>query len=247
MSIVIDILLLLIFGLIVFFFTKFGLDRALLKIGRKWLSLAVALIIGPAITTLLENWFITDGITTAVHSSLVSLIENNANGYNLQELFANLPDGVRNFLEGLGADIPTLEAEFGSHTEASAEIIKAMAEKIAQPCVNIISSLIGMVIGFIIPWLFMLWLDYEIQKDTLPFFRVMDHIAGFLIGAAASYALLLGICLLLRTIFQIVMAFNAESGVMDIYNNSFIFRFISEFDTIGMFKDLFHNVGNILS
>ena len=247
MSILVDIVLILLFLLIVFFFTKFGLDRALLRIGRKWLSLAVALVIGPYITTILENWFITEGITNAVHASLTGLIEHNANGYNIKEVFDNLPVGFVNFLDGLGASLEALEAEFGSYTEANDEIIAAMAQRIAQPCINIISSIIGMIVGFIIPWAFMLWLDYEIQKDTLTFFRVMDHIVGFIVGVAVAYVFLLGICLLMRTIFQIVIAFDSASPVMDIYNKSIFFKFISEFDTIGTLKDIFHSAGALLS
>ena len=245
-SIIIDILFLSVFALIVFFFTKFGLDRALLRIGRKWLSLACALIIGPSITNLLERWFLTDGITSAVHKSLVTVIDHNANGYNLKELFEQLPQGFVKFLDGLGASLSALEAEFGSYTEAGDEIIFAMAERIATPCVNLISSIIGMVLGFVIPWLFMKWLTYEIEKDEIPFFRVLDRIGGFLVGAAAGYTVLLGVCLLVRTIFQITVAIDASVTVMDIYYNSFIFRFIGEFDTIGMIKRLIQAISDML-
>ena len=102
MSIAIDIVLVVIFLGIVIFFTKYGLDRALYKIGKAWLAVACSFFIGPLITNLLEDLFITKVVTDAVYSSLTQLITHNANGYNLAELFASMPEGFVKFLDGLG-------------------------------------------------------------------------------------------------------------------------------------------------
>lgn len=246
MSIIIDVVIVIIFLGVLVFFTKFGLDKAILKIGNAWLSLACALFIGPKITGLLENLIINDLITNAVHGTLIELIDHNVNGYNLSELFDNLPASFVNFLDGLGASLTALEAEFGSYTEASAEIIRAMAERIAEPCIAVISNIIGSVVAFIVPWLFFRWLDFEIKKDRLAFFRFFDHVGGFLVGAAAGYALVLGIALLTRTCFQIIVAYDASVKVMDIYNNSFVFKFLGEFDTFGAIQRLLQTVAGTL-
>lgn len=245
-SMAVDALIVAIFLCVVIFFTKYGLDRAILKIGNAWLSFACALFIGPFITNYLETLFISDLITDAVHNSLVGIIENNANGYNLAELFANLPDNFVSFLDGLGVSLPALEAEFGSYTEASSEIIRAMAERIAEPCVGVVTSLIGSFLGFIIPWIFFRWLDFEIKKDRISFFRFFDHVGGFVVGAGAGYALALGIALLTRTAFQVIVAFDSSVGVMNIYNNSYVFRFLGEFDTFGAIRRLFETVAEAL-
>ena len=247
MSIAIDILLVIVFLVVMIFFTKYGLDRALLKIGNAWLSLACALIIGPKLTALFEDLFIREAITNAVHASLTQIIENNANGYNLAELFANLPEGFVNFLDGLGASLTALEAEFGSCTEASAEIIRAMSERIAAPCINVTSGIIGNFIGFIVPLIFFRWLDLEIKKDRHAFFRFFDHVGGFIVGIAAGYALILGLSLLLRTGFQVAVAFDSSINVMDIYENSFIFKFLNEFDTFGAIQRLLQTIATTIS
>ncbi len=238
MSIVIDILLILVFLLVIAFFSKYGLNRAVMKIGNAWLSLACACIIGPIITNFLEATFFNDFIGNAVYNTLVGLIEGNANGYNLKELFDNLPTAFVDLLDALGVGLTSLEAEFGSYTEASAEIIRAMAQRIAEPCVEVISSIIGSAIGFVIPWVFVRWIHNEIRKDRIPFFRIVDYIGGGVVGVAAGYALVLGIALLTKTIFQIITAFNAGIGLMGIYDNSFVLKFIAEFDTFGAIQKL---------
>ncbi len=248
MSIAVDILIVLIFVGIVVFFTKYGLDRAVLKIGNAWLSLALTLLIGPLVTGWLENLFLRDFLIDGVYNSLIDLIEHNANGYNLAELFDNLPQGFVNFLDGLGASLSALEAEFGSYTEAGNEIIRVMAERIATPCINVISTLIGHILGFIVPWLFFRWLKFEVEKDAAhKFFRVFDHIGGFLVGVAGGYFIVLCLALLTRTAFQVIIAFDAGVQLMPIYNNSFVFRFLGEFDTFGAIQRLIQTVGDTIS
>lgn len=243
MSILVDVLLVLVFGAFLFFFTKYGLDKALYMIGNAWLALAVSLIIGPMITSFLEDLFIRSMVTEAVHGSLVDLIAHNANGYNLAELFANLPANFVTFLDGLGASLTTLEAEFGSYTVASDEIIRVMAERIAAPCIGAISSVLGLVIGFLIPWLFMKWIAFELRKDEKhSFFRFFDHVGGFIVGACIGYAVVLGASILMRTIFQVVVAFDASVNIMPVYENSFVFKFLSEFDTFGALEKLLHTI-----
>jgi hypothetical protein len=243
MSILIDIILVAIFLSILIFFTKYGLDRALFKIGKAWLALACALVIAPLITSFLEDAFITRFVTDAVHSSLIDLIAHNANGYDLAELFASMPQNFVNFLDGLGASLTTLEAEFGSYTQASEAIIRTMAERIAGPCIYAISSILGLIIGFLIPWLFMKWISYELKKDSKhSFFRFFDYIGGFIVGLALGYAAVIGLSVLTRTIFQVVVAFDSSVLVMPIYENSFVFKFLAEFDTFGAITSVFHSV-----
>ena len=242
MSIIVDLLLVIIFIGVLVFFTKYGLERAIEKIGKAWLSLAITFIISPWITGLLEELFFNDLLTNAVYASLTDLIEHNANGYNLAEVFEHLPAGFVSFLDSLGASLEALEAEFGSYTTASNEIMHAMAERIATPCVNIISTIIGLIIGFVIPFLFFRWLSVAIRDNHVPFFRVCDHIGGFFVGAIGGYFLALGLALLTRTTFQVIIAFDASNDLMPIYYDSYVFRFLGEFDIFAAGKELLERI-----
>ena len=245
MNIVVDIVLIVIAIIFIVFFTKYGLDRALYKIGKAWLALACAFFLGPMITSFLEDLFITNMVTNAIHSSLKELIAHNANGYNLAELFASMPANFVNFLDGLGASLTALEAEFGSYTQASDTIIRAMAERIAAPCVSGISTILGHILGFVIPWLFMKWIAYELKKDAKhKFFRTCDHIGGFIVGVCVGYVAIMGLSILTSTIFQVIVAFDSSVQVMDIYDKSIVFKFLAEFDAFGTIAKLFQSFSN---
>lgn len=235
-SIIVDVALILCFLGVTVFFTKYGLESAIHKLGKAWLSLAITFVISPWITGLLENIFFNDLITNAVYASLVDLVEHNANGYNLSQLFEHLPENFVNFLDSLGASLSALEAEFGSYSTAGDDIMRAMAERIAAPCVGILSTIIGLIIGFLVPFLFFRWLAHAMKDNDKPFFRACDHIGGFLVGAVAGYFLCVGLSLLTKTAFQVIVAFNAANDFMYVHENSFVFRFLTEFDALAAIR-----------
>lgn len=246
-SIAVDVLLVLIFLLIAIFFTKHGLDGALNLLGKAWLAVAFALIIGPLITNFLEDLFITQAINNAVYNSLSDLIAHNANGYDLSQLFASLPANFVSLLDGMGASLSALEAEFGTYTEASADIIRTMAARIAEPCVLAISSILGYVLGIIIPWAILKWLAYEVKKDQKhKFFAFFDRLGGFFVGIALGYAAVVGLAIVTRTVFQVVVAFDASIPVLSVYDSSYVFRFLAEFDTVGTISSIFDALSNSL-
>ncbi len=234
MNWVIDVLLVLAFIAVVFFFAYFGLAKALSKISSVWLSLIVALVIGPIFTGWFETLFLNGAIKEGVHSALIMYVEGNANGYNLAEMFENIPQGLQEFLHALGADLTTLEAEFGSYSQASEEIVLAMSERIAMPIISIISGLIGMILGLIIPWLVMFILGRWVERsDKSKFIGFIDHVGGLALGVAVGYLAVFLIALLIRTCFRLVVVFDAGIDIMSIYYSSHVFQYLCELDILG--------------
>ena len=243
MSIAVDILLVLVFASVLFFFARKGLDSAVERLGKIWLDIAFALIVSPILMQVFEAVLLRDLITDAVHGTLVDLIAHNANGYNLAELFENMPQNFVNLLDGLGASLATLEAEFGSYTEASDTILEEMAARIAAPCVKAVSSIVSFGLGILVPKIFRAWIRHELKKDSKRrFFRFLDRVDGLLVGVALGYLAVLGLSIVTRTVFQVIVAFDASIQVMPVYERSYIFKFLAEFDTFGAISDLIHTV-----
>lgn len=233
MFIVFDLLLVAVFVFIIVFFSKNGMAHSLHKLGKTFLSAFCTIVLGPWAAAKLETLFIRSAITNGAYNSLSALVEKNANGYDLAQIFEKLPDGFVNFLHSFGADLESLEAQYGSYTGASDEILHGMAEKVADPCVSVLSSLIGHLVCFFVPFLVMLWLDIKLKnREKHKFLRVIDHISGGIIGLALGYGAVVGLSVLCYTMFQVIVAFNSASGVMNIYNSSYIMKFLNEFDTV---------------
>ena len=234
----IDLALVGVFIFFVVLFLKYGFARTVYKIGKTWLSVVCSALLGPWVSKLLQDLFIRDTITGGINTALTDLVQNNANEYNLQQLFENLPESFCKLIGSYGVSFAELEAEFGSATFASPEILQTISERLAAPCIDITSSIIGHIIGFVVPWIVFGWLNMKIRRCRNPFFRTVDRISGFFVGVFVGYIAVVGISVVLQTAFQIIVAFDMSSPVVQVYENSLIFRFFSNFDTIAALKNV---------
>jgi len=228
-----------VFLFFVILFWKYGFARAIYKIGKNWMSVLCSALIGPKVSEFLQRLFLRKAITGGIQNALTTVVENNANDYNLEQLFANLPEGFSKFIGNYGVSFEALEAEFGSATYASPEIISAISERLAAPCIDMVSSIIGHVVGFIVPCVFFWWLNRKIRRSRKPFFRIVDRVSGVIIGLCVGYIAVVFASLFLQTMFQVVLAFDMNNGVLQVYEKSFIFRFLSKFDTLGAIRNIF--------
>ncbi len=237
MSILADVLLVAIFVAVVAGFTKYGFTRTMLRIGKAWMSVFTSCVLGPVVAGRLHSWILLKPITSGVHNTLTIAVNNNPNGYNLEELFQNLPDGLIRFLENYNISMPDLIATYGATTEASDEMLRVIAERIATPCSETISQWIGHIVCLLFSFLFFAWL--EAREDVFAGRKgmMLDRISGFFIGVLIGCCAAWLIAMFAQLIFQVIVAFDANSAVTDIYQNSYIFKFLNEFDMIGAIKN----------
>lgn len=238
MSVFIDLVLIGLFLFFLILFSKYGFARTVYKIGKTWLSMFCSAILGPWVADKVADLFLRESITNGIHKTLFGLVEANANDYNLGQLFENLPPAFVRFLEGLDINFASLEAEYGSTTYASEEIVYAISQRIAVPCIDVISSLIGHVICFVVPLIFFVWLNFEIRKRRMAFFRYVDQGVGVVMGLTIGYCAAWALAFVLRTIFQVVVCFDANSGVTAVYESTYVMRFLNEFHVIGFLKQM---------
>lgn len=238
LAILIDLLLVGIFVGFVVLFWKYGFARAVYKIGKTWLSAACSVIIGPWLTSFLQDLFFRNWITNAMYKTVSGLIQNNANNFTIQEIFEHLPEGFVKILGNYQIDPATLEAEFGSLSYTSEELLVAISERLADPCISIFSSMIGHAVGFAVPLFFFMWLNAKIRRSRKPFFRYVDKVSGVFVGICLGYCAVAFAAVFLQAVFQIILAFDAHNVVLEIYQKSFLFEFMSQFDTVNAIRML---------
>ena len=239
MSILIDVVLVLVFGLFVFKFTKDGFIMTLVKIGGKWLSVFVSLVLSPIVTGRLHEWVLLRHITSGIKSTLVGILESNPNGYNLEDLFTHLPNGFRGLLDYFGVSLASIEAEYGSASAATDAMLGEIALKIATPCSETIASILSYIICFVFSALFFWWLRRNVQRIMRhSFFRYVDIASGFLIGTVLGICVVFLLVTVTFTVFQLFIVYDASSTVMDIYNKSYVFRFLKSINMMQIVRGL---------
>ena len=239
MSIAIDIIIVAIFLLFVIRFTMQGFARTVFKIGKTWLSLFTSIAIGPFISGRIREWFLSDTITKGIKNTLADIVANNPNEYNIGIMFESLPKPFISFLEHFNISLPALEMEYGTYTTATDEILDAIALRIATPCADLVAQIAGHIICFLITFFFFRWLNLKIRSTRVPFFRYADKVVGFVVGSAIGISAAVAFSMILYTVFQVIVVYDAHSPVASIYDNSYIFKFINQIDFVGMIKQFF--------
>ena len=242
MSIFVDVVLVAIFVILLVAFTKNGFVGTISDIGKTWISLFFSAVLNPFVSGRIHEWFLIDPLTKGINNTLTGLVENNPNDYNLAQIFEKLPKGFLGFLEHYEISIAELEAEYGSATLASDKILAEISLKIATPCSEMLSSIIAYVLCFIASLIFFAWLKMKIKQRMSPFFRFLDSVMGLIVGAAIGYCAVFVVSVVTYTIFQVIVVFDANSPVTAVYENSYVFKFITEFDLLGVIKNIWNMI-----
>lgn len=242
MSIFIDVVLVLTLVGFIVSFTKNGFAGSIIKIGKTWISLFFSAVLNPLVSARIHEWILYRPITKGINNTLTNLVENNPNHYNLGEVFDKLPEGFLNFLKNYNISLADLEAEYGSATEASESILAEISRKIALPFSETLSSIIAYIVCFVASFFFFAWLRKKIKQRRSPFFRVLDSIMGFLIGVALGCCAMFALSAVIFTVFQVIIVFDANSPVTAIYQNSYVFKFVNQFDILGFIKNLWNMI-----
>ncbi len=202
------------------------------KVGKTWLSLLTSLFLGPFVSQLIERWIFSSALTNGINRTLNDLVANSPDGYNLEELFSKFPEGIIKLLEHYNISLPELTSIYGSSTEATQDIIRVISERIAAPAAQMAGKLAGHVACFIAAELFVFWLDIQIKKNRKPFWRRVDIINGVLMGVVVGACVALGVSIMTHMIFQVIVAFDGNSTLLAIYDKSYIFKFLCEFNIL---------------
>ena len=239
MSIVIDILLVATLVFFIVWYTKHGFARTIYRIGRTWLSLFTSLVVGPIVSGRIEAWFLSDSVTNKICSTLEGALAASDTGKNLEALFSKLPSGFVKLLSMFDIRLEVLEETYGASTEASHEMLMSISEKISIPLASLVAGILGHVFCFLVTFFFFQWINFQIRKRRVPLLRYIDHIFGFIVGVALGCTVVVAASMLLHTALQVIVAFKADSNAMQLYDKSFIFKFVSGLDVFGMFKQMF--------
>jgi hypothetical protein len=247
-SITIDVLLVLVFLFFIIFWAKSGIVARLTDFSKKWLELLCSILLGPFLAGLLANLFLSEWINTGVFNSIQAVVENNANGYTLVELFEHLPEAVQSFFLHMGVDMEVLISKYGATAEVDSAIIADMSGTVSAVIVSVVSTIVGMIVCYWVPKLgFML--AQKLIKDRNAqgkFGRTMDHVLGGVVGVVVSYLIVSLLAIGLFLAFQVVLAVDLNAGTMDVYNATYVFKFLREFDLVAALKDLVGNAYKLL-
>lgn len=177
MSIIIDLVIIAIFALCIFFGYHKGLTGSLLKIVSFVLALAIAFILFKPVSNLVidnTNW--DENLEQAIRQSILKEEENTQG--NQAETKQSMPDVMMNYIN---------EAVENAGNEAKSAIVDATARDLSVTIINIAVAIVLFIISKII-LLFIKGLANLLTK--LPVIKQFDKLGGIIYGLLQSLVIL---------------------------------------------------------
>lgn len=221
MNVLIDVLLLTVIVISAIKHYRSGLMHSIFGVGKFLISIFVSAMFGKPIGAMLADGIIGEKLTDSVYLRISRYVDGQA----LSDFFDNLPKGFLNLLDLLGADVNKLEAQYG--TADGGEIaIREMSAVVARPIADTVSSIIACVLVFLVTYIILTVVIFSLKHIKIPIITSIDKYLGLALGAVLGFFAAALISTAVYSVSEFIAAMNSDSQIMDVYNNSLIFKFI---------------------
>jgi hypothetical protein len=147
-------------------------------------------------------------------------------------------------VELFGGNIEKLEAKY-STAQSSDAVLREMAEGIAMPVAETISSILAAIIVFLVTYVAVTIAIFFLKHVKIPIITSFDRLLGLGLGVVVG---VLGVSLASTAIYSLLEYFalsRNDPEIMNVYNNSWVFKFVCDLRIFEFIRKLIHET-NIL-
>ena len=213
MQLVIDILLIVIFGLLVFRGWWRGFMKSVLSLGRLILSLVITIVFGASFAAWIDAKFVNPPVFEAVFkkfSDVAAEVTASAEG-GIDALVEKIPEAFRGYLDLETLD-PTAEID---------ALVEQWSHTVADGISKVIATVIGYILLFVLAFLVLTLVIFIVTRFAkLPAIKTVDKLLGLVVGLFSGAAVVIFISVILSALLGI---FGQEALV----EGSFMLRLFS--------------------
>lgn len=235
MGIAIDIIIVVICVGIVIKSYKNGLVKSVMGLAKGIVSLIAAYAFTPTLADYVYNKFALDSISGSIEKSLSSLSLTENGVFNLEKMFADMPDSLKQIIERYGTDSNALGKMCDGITEGSSDAVSAIADYIADPVAHGLSTAVAFIILFVAISIVLTVLTFIVDAILhLPVLNGTNKLLGLAFGIAEGllFSVMLGYGAAMLVGY--LGSFDPELFGDHVVESSFIMRTMSSVDLFGI-------------
>ena len=227
-SIVLDLIILAITGLTIYFAYRNGFVKTVLSALSFLIALVVALVLRAPVTSLLEQTPLADGMTNGVESALNAMTESTEE--SLASLIRNSGSTLHSALDSIGVENESLEEWLSTMENQSNEgLLSPLAEKIAPKIGHVVLSVVSFIVLFFLTLVLVKILSSLLTglTERIAALRFANKTLGVIIGIVLAAVRVLLFCVIAQFLLN-------QSGLIgwkvlsEIHpENTILFRFIT--------------------
>ncbi len=207
--VIIDILLIAVGILIVLLYAKRGFLKSLIHSLKTVLAFVIAYFLGGKLATVFADTFVGGAVRESVYKKVNDLYHVGA--VSVDEIGSSFPSFLIN---------DEVRAKLSAANGSGEDWINAVTDAVSAPIINVISTVIGYILVFILAlvglWILAAVLTKIIKHITI--LKVLNTVLGALFGIVLAFALLFVISSTIA-FFAVDTAFYANSAVLKFFGD----------------------------
>ena len=235
MGIVIDIIILVICGIVIFKAWKAGLIKSVMGLVTGIVSFIAAYSFSPVLGDHIYEKYALKTISNGIAKTLESLSQTAAGTFDLSSMVKEMPDSLVQIIKRYAVDSGKLEEMCSGIKEGTSETVASVAEYIAAPIADTLSGAVAFIILFIGVFVILSLLTFIVDLIFhLPVLNGTNKTLGLIFGIVEA----LIIAFLVSNVAAAVITSlgSVDSSIFGAHavEGSFVMKFFSAVDLFGV-------------
>ena len=200
-SLIVDIILAIICIFVIIKYSIKGFLKTILDIARLVISVVLAIMFRGVVANLINSLFMSNSIYNWVYGSISKYVSGAQSRVNFVSIYEDAPEFYSEVLSMFGLDFYELKYSIENLT---AETVEKTSRTIAGPLANMLSTLIAVLVIFIVSMIVLYFVVKLINKVTkMKLINVVNKILGVAFGIILAAAIVWGLSFVLEIVIDV--------------------------------------------
>ena len=187
MSFVFDGIILLVGITAIILGAKRGFIKSIMGVCTLIAALCIACAFTPYVSSYIQNTELMGNISDSIGDTVKSLSNNGSGSFNLEKMFQDMPDALKQILDRYDVDVYNLSQSVSGATDAGESVVDSLCEKIAAPVVTVISNVAAFLAVFVASVIVLKILTWVVDLIfQLPVLKTANTLLGLLVGLISA-------------------------------------------------------------
>ena len=238
MNWILDIAVLAIIGLTMFFAIKNGFIKTLISTASFAICILVTVLFVSPLSNALQNTGIAEKVNATTAESISHYVFDGSLG-GVEDLLDGKSEGFNNLLKIAGTDVESVRNWYKSNVSSGEDGSYKIAEKVSKPIVSVLCTLIAVLILFFGTKLILFFLSRLLDGFArLPVLKSFNRLFGVPLGIVLAAVRVALFCFIVKVLTE-----NSQFIGLDFIKKldpekTLIFKFFYRFDLFGFLKSL---------
>ena len=233
-SIIADVLIAAVMVFTIVMAAKKGLIKSVTGLIKGAVSFIAAYAFTPMLSGLIYDKFMLGRISGGIEKTLLSLSGDGSGTYDLAGMFDKMDSSLKQIIDRYGADASEV-GELCKSSAASKSSVEGLADIIAHPVADMISSALAFIGIFVAVFLALTILAFILDAIFhLPVLKSTNKFLGFVFGIAEALILAVFISSAVAALVRGLGSVNSDLFGDKVVESSYLLKFFSTVDLFGL-------------